>query len=149
MRYTGYAALLRTRLPAIIQPELAPIHSSSYRVGPLMIGARVRTGTTFIRELMIMNTGDETWPADGTIDKTMGVNLAYVWLDADGKVVLEGNRSSFQEPMKKGDVAKVSILIKTPDQPGNYRLVISPVQEGNKWFYSGNLSSISKEIEIY
>jgi putative flippase GtrA len=149
MRYTGYAALLRTRLPAIIQPELAPIHSSSYRIGPLMIGARVQTGTTFIRELMIVNTGDETWPADGTIDKTMGVNLAYVWLDADGKVVLEGNRSSFQEPIKKGDVAKVSILIKTPDQPGNYRLVISPVQEGNKWFYSGNLSNISKEIEIY
>jgi hypothetical protein len=149
MRYTGYAALLRTRLASPIQSELTPVHSSSYRVGPLMIGSRVRAGTRFARDVMIANTGDETWPADGTIDKPMIVNLAYVWVGEDGKVALEGNRASFQEPIQTNDVAKVSILIKTPDQPGKYKLIISPVQEGNKWFYSSNLANSGKEIEIY
>ncbi len=99
--------------------------------------------------MSIVNTGEETWPADGTVDKPMLVNLAYVWVHEDGKVALEGNRASFQEPIKKNDVAKVSILIKTPDQPGKYKLIISPVQEGNRWFYSGNSSNIGKEIDIY
>lgn len=149
MRYTGYAALLETRPPASIQPPFAPVLTPSYRLGPLMIGSRLRGGTTLAREMLIVNTGEETWPADGTLDKPMLVNLAYVWVNVDGKVALEGNRASFQEPIQKNDVAKVSILIKAPDQPGKYKLIISPVQEGNKWFYSGNLSNIDKEIEIY
>ena len=149
MRYTGYAALLATRLPALNQLSFAPVLTPSYRLGALVMGSRLRGGTTLSREMTIVNTGEETWPADGTLDKPMLVNLAYVWLDADGKVALEGNRASFQEPIQKNDIAKVSILIKTPDLPGKYKLLISPVQEGNKWFYPGNLSNAGKEIEIY
>jgi putative flippase GtrA len=149
MRYTGYAALLKTRLAAVNLTELPRVNFSSYRVGPLIIGSRVHAGTTFPRDVIITNTGDETWPADGTLNKLMLVNLAYVWVDEDGKVALEGSRASFQEPIQKSDVVKVSIVIKTPDRPGNYRLIISPVQEGNRWFYSGDLSNIGKEIEVY
>ena len=79
----------------------------------------------------------------------MLVNLAYVWINEDSKVALEGNRTSFQEPIKKNDLAKVSILVETPDRPGRYKLIISPVQEGNKWFYTSNSLTIAKEVEIY
>lgn len=149
MRYTGYAALLIVRSPADVQPSFVPVLRPSYRIGPILISSRLRVGTTLAREILIMNTGEDTWPADGTLDKTMLVNLAYVWVNVDGKVVLEGNRASFQEPIRKNDVAKVSILIKTPDEPGKYRLIVSPVQEGNRWFYPSTLDDTGKEIEAY
>lgn len=148
-RYTGYAALLTTRSPAPIKSEWAPVRSPSYRVGQLQIGSRLRAGTSLQRDVSIVNTGEETWPANGALDRPMSVNLAYVWINSEGKVALEGNRSSFQEPIQQNDVAKVLVYLKTPELPGKYRLIISPVQEGIRWFYPENLSKKGKEIEIY
>lgn len=148
-RYTGYAILLKMRSPPPLQAELAPIKSPSYHIGRLQTGSRLHAGTILHRDISIVNTGEETWPANGTLDRPMLVNLAYVWINSGGKVVLEGNRASFNEPIRKNDVAKVSVQIETPELAGKYRLIISPVQEGVRWFYSGNLSELGKEIEIY
>jgi hypothetical protein len=98
---------------------------------------------------LIVNTGKETWPANGSHNPGMFVHLAYVWINEYGQIGLEGGRAGFPETMQPNDIAKVSILIKTPMRPGKYKLVISPVQEGVRWFYPNNSIDTSKEIEIF
>ena len=146
-RYTGYAAMLVTRLAAPIQ--LAQLNSPSYRVGPLSLPSRMRAGMTQKRDVLIENTGKETWPANGTFSPGVFVHLAYVWINGNGQVALEGDRATFPEPMQPNDKAKVSILLKTPTHPGKYKLVISPVQEGVRWFYPDNGTNTAKEIDVF
>ncbi|PPD51123.1 MAG: hypothetical protein CTY13_00155 [Methylobacter sp.] len=147
MRYTGYAAMLVHRLAAPIQ--LAPLKSPSYRIEPVGLPSRMQAGITKKLDVLIENTGRETWPANGTSSPGMFVHLSYVWTNENGQVALEGNRSTFPEPMQPNDKAKISVFIKTPNQPGKYKLVISPVQEGVSWFYSKNATDIAKEIQLY
>ena len=96
---------------------------------------------------MIENTGTEIWPASGTLRPGIFVNLAYRWFDKNNRVVLEGNRAPFPESMQPNDRAKVSIILKTPKKPGKYKLVISPVQEGVRWFSNDATAGI--EIEVF
>jgi len=155
MRYTGYAALLVNRLENSIQ--LVPLESSSYRIGPLMLPSRMRAGIAQKLDVLIENTGKETWPANGTLSPGIFVNLAYVWINESGQVALEGDRATFSEPMQQYDKAKVSVILKTPVKTGKYKLIISPVQEGVRWFYTDtdtdtdtdNDINIGKEIEVF
>ena len=146
MRYTGYAALLVNRMIAPIQ--LVPLKSPSYRIGPLMLPSPMRAGITQKLDVLIENTGEETWPTNGALGSGMFVNLAYVWINENGQVALEGGRASFSEPMQPNDKAKVSVILKTPVKTGKYKLVISPVQEGVRWFYLDNDINTAKVIEI-
>ena len=144
MRYTGYAAMLVTREPVLLT-ELKPVNTPTYRLGTLNMPVRMKSGTIRKLDVLVQNTGAETWPADGTLHTGMFVNLSYRWFDRNNQVVLEGDRAPFPEPMRSKDLAKVSISLKTPVQPGKYKLVISPVQEGGLWFISVD----GREIEVY
>lgn len=148
-RYTGYAALLKIRDLSSTLSTPQVVQSPSYRIGETFIKQRMRAGQVLSRNIAVINSGDETWPANNTVNMPLAVNLAYVWIDSAGKVVLEGGRKSFFEPLLKNDIAKVSINIETPQARGKYKLIISPVQEGSKWFYSGSSEHNGKEIEIY
>ena len=144
MRYTGYAAMVVTRLAAPTQ--LIPLQAPSYRIGPLELPSRMQAGTTWKLDVLIENTGAEIWPANGTLGPGMLVHLAYRWFDESNQVALEGNRAALPEPMHPNDIAEVSMLLKIPMQPGKYKLVISPVQEGVRWFSADD--GAAKEIEI-
>jgi hypothetical protein len=41
-------------------------------------------------------------------------------------------------------MARISIIIKAPAVPGEYKLVITPVQEGVRWFYQDSKSVTAK-----
>lgn len=141
--YTGYAVLLATRLVAPLQ--LKPLTSPSYRIGNLGLPPRMRRATSQRLDVMVKNTGTETWPANGTSQPGMLVHLAYRWFNKINQVVLEGDRALFSEPMQANDETIVSILLKSPVNPGKYKLVIGPVQEGVAWFPS----EIGNEIDVF
>jgi len=98
---------------------------------------------------MIENTGNETWPANGALSPGIFVHLAYVWVNELGQVALVGDRAAIPEPMQTNDKTKVSVLLKSPAQPGKYKLVFSPIQEGIRWFYPGNNIDTAKIIEVF
>lgn len=148
-RYTGYAAMLVSRSGNVAAYQPVPLLDPSFRVGPLLMPTRMRAGTSVKRDVLVMNDGTEIWPANGKPDGKMVVNLAYVWLDEDGKVAAEGNRYSFRENLQPGDLAKISIAITAPAQPGKYQLVITPVQEGVRWFYRDSKSLVSTDIDVF
>jgi hypothetical protein len=147
-RYTGYAAMLVARSKSLPDKEAAPLAAPSFRIGPLLLPARMQAGSALTREVLVMNDGAETWPATGKVEGKNLVNLSYVWLDKAGKVILEGNRFSFLENMEPEDMARISIIIKAPAVPGEYKLVITPVQEGVRWFYQDSKSVTAKEIVV-
>jgi hypothetical protein len=75
----------------------------------------------------------------------MFVNLACRWFDQNNQMVPEEGRTPFPEPMRPNDLAKVSIILKTPVLSGKYKLAIGPVQEGVRWFSGEG----EREVDVY
>ncbi|HDR9239092.1 hypothetical protein [Burkholderia vietnamiensis] len=70
------------------------------------------------------------------------VNVGYQWLDEKtGRVVVEGARVMLSDQLQPGSSVVLTVPVEEPASPGNYRLVISPVQEQCAWFYQVNSSS--------
>jgi hypothetical protein len=144
MRYTGYAVMERTRGQVSVT-EAKPLVSPAYRLDALNLQVSMKSSTTRKLDVLVQNTGTETWPADGSLHSGMLVHMAYRWFDQNNQLVLEGERSPFPEPMRPKDQAIVSINLKTPVVPGKYKLVIGPVQEGVQWFAGFS----EREIDVY
>ncbi len=62
------------------------------------------------------------------------VRLSYRWLDAEGRVVLEGLRGELGRTLPPGDAAPVTAGLLTPWDEGDYELRVSLVQEHVRWF---------------
>lgn len=67
-----------------------------------------------------------------------GVFMSFHWLDATGKVVLDGTRSALLKPIAPGETENVDIVTMIPTGFGPVTLKLSPVQEGCSWFYQSN-----------
>ena len=148
-RYTGYAASRLIR-PAM-SVETVALKRPSFEIGPLEWPERMPTRDERTIDVLVRNTGDEIWPVQGDSPSEAVVRLAYVWLDEKGAVALEGGRSTFPEPMRPGDVAEVPITVRSPADPGRYRLVVSPVQETVSWFYSSRAgeADTGMSVDVY
>jgi hypothetical protein len=141
MQYIGYVALLAKRHIAPI--VLAPLKSPAFHLSPANLDSRMKAGKLHKVNISVSNTGTETWPASGAIRPGPYVHLAYRWFSESGQMVLEGERFPFPEPIQPNDETNVSLYVKTPKKPGRYKLAISPVQEGVRWF-----SDIGQEIDV-
>jgi hypothetical protein len=64
------------------------------------------------------------------------VNVGYQLLDEKtGKLVVDGARAMLGDELQPGQSAVLMVPVDEPTSTGDYRLVISPVQEGCAWFY--------------
>jgi FkbM family methyltransferase len=62
------------------------------------------------------------------------VHLAYRVLDPSGaRVVAEGHRSTFAAPLAPGGSATIDATVQLPPTPGDYRVVVTLVQEAFAW----------------
>jgi hypothetical protein len=154
-RYSGYAAFVVKRqggYPAFVVGSQARIEptvelvSPSYRSAAVLVPDRMERSTSQLATVWIENIGAETWPADGRLQPGRYVHLAYRWFDNDGRMILEGDRTPFPEPVQPGDKVKMALRIKSPKTPGMYRLVISPIQEEVQWF---ERDGVGKTVDIY
>jgi len=146
--YTGYAAQLVTRSRAAIPDQLAPLRTLSYRVRPPLLPKPLRAGAVVSREVMIQNTGNESWPATGSMTPGAFVHIGYRWFDASGNIALEGQRTALPETVLPDETVKVFVTFASPKLPGRYRLVVCPVQEGVRWFYSERDVAEAEETAI-
>ena len=78
------------------------------------------------------------------------VYASYHWLDQNGKtVVFDGIRTALPFDLDPGDNCSCLVDVEAPDQPGNYTLQISLVQEQLCWFHNvspGALATMPVEI---
>lgn len=142
-RYSGYAVFLVRRKGGYAarlvgqQAQTMPtieLALPSYRSAAVDVPDRMEKSTSQLASAWIENTGFETWPAHGRLAPGKFVHLSYRWLDTQGRVIFEGERVPFPEPVQPGDKVKMLLRIQSPPAAGTYRLVISPVQEQVQWF---------------
>jgi hypothetical protein len=97
----------------------------------------------------LANRGSEPWPATGDAIGVYRVDLSYRWLKDDGTpiVLFDGERTLLPEDLYPGESVEIPARIKAPSSPGDYRLVLSPVQEGVAWFVDvGGAASLAVRI---
>jgi O-antigen ligase len=92
----------------------------------------VKTGQTLSVPLVITNSGLVTWYPGGRSRS----RLSYHWLLPDGDRIdgWEGLRTDFPGPVAPGDVVRLEARLRTPNQPGRYRLMWDVEQEHRFWF---------------
>ena len=83
--------------------------------------------------------GEVTNPTSRTLSSchpSLGVHLAYHWLDRATRrmVIWDGCRTRLFPGASAGMATRCTMMIAAPDQPGEYLLQTSMVQEGVCWF---------------
>lgn len=97
-------------------------------IEPLTTG---KAGETTEIPVTVKNTSNFVWDNASANP----VNLSYNWLDSNGqKVVDNGERTVLPTTLSPQDSEKVNALVKLPEKPGKYTLVLTMVQEGVTWF---------------
>jgi hypothetical protein len=75
------------------------------------------------------------------------INLSYHWLDADGKIaVFEGLRTPLVPSIEPGSSETYELKVAPPPDPGEYRLRITLIQDGVRWFDELPASPASQDI---
>lgn len=97
-------------------------------IEPLKSG---KAGETAEIPVTVKNTSNFVWDSAAANP----VNFSYNWLDSKGnRVVHDGERTVLATKLSPQDSEKLNATIKFPDQPGEYTLTLTMVQEGVAWF---------------
>jgi hypothetical protein len=114
-----------------------------YRMEPLTASASVQISLTKAKVSVPLANG-HLWVqcevTNGTSQRVGSyhpapIQLSYHWFDAAGNIVVfEGLRSPLTPSLDPGDSAIYELKVTAPRDPGEYRLRITLVQEGARWF---------------
>jgi hypothetical protein len=98
----------------------------------------------------LTNRGREPWSAAGDAIGVHRVDLSYRWLKADGTplVPFDNERTLLPADLYPGESVELLARIVAPSSPGDYRLVLSPVQEGVAWFVDVGGGSASLAVRV-
>jgi hypothetical protein len=103
--------------------------------GSTVVPPQVPAGQAFTVLTRLFNRSGHPWTAEGVAR----VNLAYHWLDANGKtIVKDGLRTQIPLPVPSGGAVEVQQKVLAPPAPGRYVLELDPVFETVAWFSEKN-----------
>lgn len=90
------------------------------------------TREIFNLSVQLKNTSTRAW----TNHYSYPINLSYHWLDQLGNIVVfEGKRTTLPvQEILSGQTLTIQMQVIAPAVPGQYRLVLLPVQEKHCWF---------------
>lgn len=127
----GGARLLPVKAPLV--PISSPRCRIAVRRPPPTVAA---PGEVLAIPVLVTNAGTEAWPATGTPTGSYRVTFSYHWLDAAGAVVVfDGERTMLPEDVPPGGSVDLAARVVAPQAPpGEYRLVLTLVQEHVDWF---------------
>lgn len=126
-----------------------PACLNDYRAQVLPISIQVRSSKGIINRLLtsqaviintkITNQSSENFspfPGKG------GINMSYQWVRAtNSEVVKEGIRTQLIKTLLPNESIVLPVTVEFPNEPGEYLLKLSLVQEGCGWFYLNNPNS--------
>jgi hypothetical protein len=122
-------------LPAWAFEPVRPIAKPSARIEILAAPDTAAPGEVLAVPVRITNTGSEVWWRDATDSGSYRVAVAYRWLDPQGAaVVVEGERTLLPADVPAGGTVELQARVTAPPQPGDYRLLVTLVQESVAWF---------------
>jgi lipopolysaccharide transport system permease protein len=81
-------------------------------------------------KFQIANNSEETWRA------AEGYAVGYHLFDAEtGILIVDGPRELPTRELAPGGTAESSVDVDLPDEDGRYHVIVSPMREGECWFY--------------
>ena len=96
---------------------------------------KLKISEQVVLPISIYNNGVASIPSQPKSDGGFKVNATYHWLKANGELaVWDGIRTDLPSDIKRGKSIDVGLVIRAPQEPGKYLLVIDLVQEGALWF---------------
>ncbi len=104
----------------------------------------VEADSEFLALARVRNSSDVTWPVGGAVE----VRLGYRWLQADGEVVFEGDRTDLPGDLPAGQEVTTWITAKSPSQPGTYTFELDPIFENVAWFSDRGVETCRSTVQI-
>jgi hypothetical protein len=83
----------------------------------------------------VRNVSNAIWPVIGQPNGIYKINLAYRWLDKNGKMLIpDGLRTPLSQDLEPNKEITLNAVVRSPDKRGKYILQFDMVQEGVAWF---------------
>ncbi len=109
---------------------------------------RIAPGQEATFRLRLLNNSSGPWRAQPT-NGQVPVFLSYHWIDHRGRyVVYEGLRSLLPGDVPPGSRVEVDLRVRLPEQPGQYVLEISPLQENIAWFHDKGVEPLRLQFSL-
>lgn len=91
----------------------------------------IKVNETIKLPVKVKNVSNFDWDAK----EVNPINLSYHWTDTDGKVIVfDGERTFLPERLTPQNSTQLNAVIKSPNRPGNYNLILTMVEEYTGWF---------------
>jgi hypothetical protein len=127
------------------QPTVSTNQNYRQKISVMSPPVTMKLGQVATIEVTVTNTSTMDWPASGSSP----VNLSYHWVDRSGMVVVhDGERTGLSKLLKVGESANIHATIKSPNQPGEYSLRMSMVQEGVAWFDENGAEALNIPVKV-
>ena len=106
-------------------------------------------GKTIIR-FKVKNLGHSDWPSQGNSEGRYQVNLGNRWLDAAGKIEINGldGRTAMPIDLRPGAELELPMTVRAPDAPGEYVIEVDMVHEGVTWFYERGAHPLRLRVRV-
>jgi len=96
---------------------------------------RVGVGETLDIEVRVTNASSATWPYRGAADDRYQIKLGGVWIEpANDRRWPDEARGRLPYDLAPGTSTNVSLSMRAPRRPGEYRIALDMIQEGVCWF---------------
>jgi hypothetical protein len=146
-----------TNAEALLQPAArTPLPASAYRVrwdAPSVPAVMPRGSSVDVR-ISFTNLGDAVWPDVLSGDPAghagaYAVRLAYEWTaGAAPPPDMPGGRIELPHPVHPGETMTLLVPLDAPDQPGDYRLTFTLVQELVAWFNLKGAATLAVPVTV-
>jgi hypothetical protein len=125
-----------------IMPKLTDF---SARVDSLCDLKQMTAGEIVSAPFRVKNLSSEPWPSKGQ----RPVRFCYHWLDQQGNMVIyDGVRTALPKDISGGTEIIVMATIQAPEQPGDYVLQATLVQEGITWFEENGMHPFALNVRV-
>jgi MFS family permease len=129
-----YAVYLSPAGQSLGRAELGPLPRFASSVAVEGAPEVLRPGESALIKIMVTNTSDSVWSAEGGEGGEYKVTASSRWLVGEQALAGEGARASLSRDVRPGETEKVWVPVTAPSHPGQYTLVLTLVQERAAWF---------------
>jgi FkbM family methyltransferase len=145
----GFDHKLTVKLGALETIAKTPTSALSEPKGKITAsapGTVVKAGGSFEISVSVSNESNETWHGYGKFP----VHLSYHWKNSYGDfLIYDGIRTELKKPeIFPGDIIEQIIYIAIPGVPGEFKLVLTLVQEGVAWFEDRGFEPAEIDIKV-
>ncbi|MCI0348105.1 MAG: hypothetical protein L0Z53_01660, partial [Acidobacteriales bacterium] len=106
-------------------------------------------GTKQELKVRVRNTGDRLWLERERTGSKYQVALGNHWLDSAGRVLRnDDGRTTLRNDLGPGQEVDLSLVVNTPQRPGDYIIEIDMLQESVSWFGAKGSQTVRLPVRV-